>query len=130
MKNKKTLFAVLALVLVAALMLGAYQLLKPSAVAGGKTITVTVIHSDGASKEFTYHTDAEYLGEVILTEGLVEGEDGPYGLVIHAVDGEEASWEKAQAYWGFFVNGDYAIEGMNTTEIEDGAVYKLEYTVG
>lgn len=130
MKNKKTIVAVVALVVVAALMLGAYLFLKPETTAGSKTITVTVTHADGSSKDFTYHTDAEYLGEVILSEGLVEGEDGPYGLVINAVDGEAASWEENQSYWALFVGEEYATTGADSTPVNDGDVFKLVYTIG
>jgi hypothetical protein len=46
------------------------------------------------------------------------------------VDGEDADYSVNQSYWAFFVGDDYAMEGMNTTAITDGAVYKLVYTIG
>jgi hypothetical protein len=48
----------------------------------------------------------------------------------NTVDGEDAIWEVNKSYWSFIINGEYAMEGMNTTLIEDGAVYRLEYTLG
>lgn len=48
-----------------------------------------VVHKDESTKTFTYHTDAEYLGEVLLAEGLVEGDESEYGLMITTVDGEQ-----------------------------------------
>lgn len=130
MKNKKIIIAVLALALVIAAMVGVWMGTRQEAVAGGKDITVTVVHSDGSGKDFTYHTDAEYLGEVILSEGLVEGLEGPYGLEIHAVDGEGASWEENQSYWALFIGEDYATTGADGIVLEDGGVYKLVYTIG
>ena len=103
---------------------------RPETQVGGKEITVTVVHSDGAVKEFTYKTDAEYLGDVITAEGLVEGVEGPYGLEIHAVDGEGASWEENQSYWALFIGEDYATTGADGIVLEDGGVYKLVYTIG
>ena len=129
MKNKK-LIALVALVLVVALMVGVYVATRPETTAGGKSITVTVIHADGTSKEFAYKTDAEFLGQVILSEGLVEGNDGPYGLEIHTVDGETASWEENQSYWALFIGEEYATTGADGVALTDGGVYKLVYTIG
>jgi len=130
MKNKKIVIAVVVLVVVIAAMLGLWMGTRQEAVAGGKAITVTVVHGDGSSKDFSYNTDAEYLGEVILAEGLVEGVEGPYGLEIHAVDGEGASWEENQSYWALFIGEDYATTGADGIVLEDGGVYKLVYTIG
>lgn len=130
MKNKKIVFAVAALVLVIALMVGLWLGSREQAVAGGKSITVTVVHADGSSKDFSYDTDAEYLGEVLIAQGLVEGENGPYGLVINAVDGETASWEENQSYWALFIGEEYATTGADGVVLTDGGAYSLVYTVG
>ncbi len=130
MKTNKKVLALIAIVLVAALMVGVYVMTRPEAVAGGKSITVTVVHGDGTSKDFTYNTDAEYLGQVILSEGLVEGNDGPYGLEIHTVDGEKASWEENKSYWALYIGEEYATTGADGVVVTDGGVYKLEYTLG
>ena len=73
MKNKKILLAMIALVLVAGVLAAAYYFTRPKTQAGGKTFTVTVVHSDGTEKEFTYTSDQEYLGAVLQAEGLVTG---------------------------------------------------------
>ena len=130
MKNKKIVVAVVALVLVVAAMLGVYLSTRPETVQGGKTVTVTVIHGDGSSKDFTYSTDAEYLGEVIVAEGLVNGQDGPYGLYFDTVDGEMASWEKNQSYWSILIGEEYVTLGADSIPLEDGGVYQLVYTIG
>lgn len=130
MKNKKIVFAVAALVLVIALMVGLWLGSREQAVAGGKSITVTVVHADGSSKDFSYDTDAEYLGEVLIAQGLAEGENGPYGLVINAVDGETASWEENQSYWALFIGEEYATTGADGVVLTDGGAYSLVYTVG
>ena len=130
MKNKKLLIAVIALVLVVAAMVGLWMGSREETVQGGKSITVTVVHGDGSSKVFSYNTDAEYLGEVILAEGLVVGEEGPYGLMISAVDGETASWEENQSYWGLFIGEEYATTGADGIVLTDGGEYSLVYTIG
>ena len=130
MKNKKLLVAVLVLIVVIGALFGLYVATRPDTAAGAKTITVTVVHGDGSSKEFTYKTDEEYLGSVLMAEGLVVGEMGPHGLMISAVDGEEAVWEVNNAYWALYVGEEYATSGADTTPIYDGSAFKLEYTLG
>ena len=130
MKNKKLIVIALALVVVVGALLGLYVATRPETAAGAKTITVTVVHGDGSSKDFTYKTDEEYLGSVLMAEGLVAGEMGPYGLMISAVDGEEAVWEVNNAYWALFVGEEYATSGADTTPVYDGSIFKLEYTIG
>ena len=130
MKNKKLLVAVLVLIVVIGALFGLYTATRPETAEGAKTVTVTVVHADGSSKDFIYHTDEEYLGPVLMEEGLVVGEVGPYGLMISAVDGEEAVWETNNAYWALFVGEEYATSGADTTPVYDGSTFKLEYTLG
>ena len=130
MKNKKLVIAVVALAALAGLLLGVYFGTRPATTQGAKEITVTVVHADGSEKIFTYRTDEEFLGPVILSEGLVVGEQGPYGLMISAVDGEAAVYETDGAYWALFVGEEYAMSGADTTPIADGDHYKLVYTIG
>ena len=130
MKNKKVWLGLTALVLVAALMLGVYLGTRPDTAEGMKTISVTVVHKDGAEKVFSYSTEAEYLGTVLLAESLIEGEEGAYGLMITAVDGEIADWNVDQSYWALYIGEDYATTGVDTTPVTDGGDYSLVYTIG
>lgn len=130
MKNKKIIIAAIALVAVIALMVGIYFATRPETSDGTKTFTVTVVHKDGTEKEFTYTTDEEYLGPVLLDEGLITGSEGPYGLMIEAVDGEAASWDENQSYWAFYVGEEYAVTGIDLTPVNDGDTFKLVYTIG
>ena len=130
MKNKKLILAAVALVLVIAAMLGIYFATRPATSQGSKTITVTVVHADGSEKEVTIRTDTEYLAEALLAENLVIGEDSQYGLNIHTVDGEKASWEANQSYWALFIGEDYATTGVAQTPVNDGDSFKLVYTIG
>ena len=128
--NKKILLAVIALVVVAAVMVGVYFSNRPEPVDGQKTITVTEVHKDGTSKDFTYKTQEEYLGPVLQSEGLVEGEMGEYGLFITAVDGETADYSVDQSWWMLCVGEESATTGADAVVIEDGGLYKLIYTIG
>ena len=127
MNNKKLIFALVALVLVVGIFAGVWFATRPQSAEGSKTFTVQIIHSDKAEKTLTFSTDEEKLGVFLEAEGVIIGSgDGMF----HTVDGEKADWSVNQSYWSFIINGEIAMEGMNTTLIEDGAVYRLEYTLG
>ena len=130
MKNKKLVLAAVAFVAVIAIVLGVYLATKPATSQGSKAFTITVVHADGSSKEFKYRTDEEYLGDVLAAEGLIQGDITEYGLTIHTVDGEKASWEANQSYWALYVGEDYATTGVSTTPVHDGSAFKLVYTIG
>lgn len=130
MKNKKVWLGLAALIVALAVMVGIYAGTRPETVEGAKEITVTVVHKDGTEKEFEYHTDAEYLGTVLVEEGLAEGEDTQYGLMINTVDGETADWSVDQSYWALYIGEDYATTGADGIVVEDGGEYGLVYTIG
>ena len=131
---KKTWIWIIAAVVVLALLVVGmgmlYQKYRPQPVEGDKHITVTVVHKDGSQKEFTYDTNEEFLGTVLQAQGLIQGEAGPYGLMISTVDGELADWNVDQGYWALYIGEDYATTGIDTTPITDGASYSLVYTIG
>lgn len=131
MKNTtKTLLAAGALLCVVAAFAALYAVTRPETAAGEKKITVEVIHSDGTTAEFTYQTDAEYLGALLLEKGLIEGEEGAYGLYIKVVDGEQADYDLEGAYWAFYQGEEYAAQGIDQTPIYDEDTFKLVYTYG
>jgi hypothetical protein len=129
MKNKKTVLAVIAFVAVIAIFAGVYFATRTEAAQGSKAITVTVVHADGSSKDFKYRTDAEKLGAFLEEKGLIDSKGADQGM-FHSVDGEKADWNVNQSYWAFYIGEDYAMTGIYDTNITDGAVYKLVYTLG
>jgi len=129
-KNKKILVAVVAVVVLIAVFVGIWFATRPKTSEGSKDVSVTVVHKDGSQNVFRYKTDAEYLGEVLLAEGLVKGEEGPYGLYMTEVDGERAVYEEDGAYWALYQGDEYATLGVDETPVNDGDAFSLVYTVG
>ena len=129
-KNKKLIIPVIAVVVIVAVMVVISIVTRPETTAGSKTFTVKVVHSDGSEKPFTYDTDAEYLGEVLLAEGLIQGHVDTFGLYIDTVDGEDAIWEVDGSYWALYEGEEYAMQGIDQTPIADGGAFSLVYTVG
>lgn len=94
---------------------------------GAKTITVEVKAGDD-SVTFTIKTDKTTVGDALIEHDLIAGEEGPYGLYVKAVNGITADFDVDQSYWAFYINGEIAMTGVDTTDITEGATYKLEYT--
>ena len=127
--SKKPLLALAALLVVIAALFGVYQFSKGTAVQGEKTITVEVVHKDGSLHAFTYHTDREYLGEVLVDENLVSGENGAYGMFITSVDGETAD-DANQEWWCITKKNERLNTSADQTPIADGDAYELTLTIG
>ena len=94
---------------------------------GAKTVVVEVKAED-QQVTFTIKTDKDTVGAALLEHGLIAGEEGAYGLYIKQVNGITADYDVDQTYWSFYINGEYAMTGVDTTEITEGATYRLEYT--
>ena len=129
MKNKKTLAAILILAVLVAVAAVCWFAFGPEAVAGSKTITSDVTHKDGQTNTFELHTNAEYLGEAMQEEGLLEGTEGPYGLYVLAVDSETVD-ESNQEWWGYTKSGEYVNYGVDMCPIADGDHYEFTFNIG
>ncbi len=94
---------------------------------GSKTFTVEV-KAEEQSVTFTIHTNKKMVGEALLENDLISGDEGPYGLYIKKVNGITADYDIDKSYWSFYINDEYAMTGVDTTEITEGAKYQLAYT--
>lgn len=83
-----------------------------------------VVDTEGAESWFLIKTDAETVGAALVENGLVEGTVGDYGLYVTSVCGMELIWsEENPHYWAFYINGEYAQTGADSTPIEEGVIY-------
>ena len=94
---------------------------------GEKTLVVEVKAND-RSVTFTIHTNQTTVGAAMIEHQLLAGEEGAYGLYVKSVNGMVADFDVDQTYWAFYVNGEYAMTGVELTEITEGATYQLVYT--
>ena len=93
---------------------------------GDTEFEFTVAYADGKETKFNISTNKKTVGEALLEQELIEGEDGPYGLYVKTVNGETHDYDVDGTYWSFYVNGEYATSGVDTTEIESGARYMFK----
>ena len=93
---------------------------------GEKQFTFKVVDGEGNETVYTINTDKTTVGDALLELELIEGEDGDYGLYVKKVNGIVADYDVDQTYWAFYVNGEYAMSGVDTTDIENGAEYSFK----
>ena len=127
--RKKLLIGCGALVVACLLAAVLYIQTQPGTTEGAKAIDVVVVHGDGTEVTFQYQTDAEYLGDVLTENGLVEGTESSYGLFITTVDGETAD-DSLQQWWCITREGEMLSTGADQTPIADGEQYELTLTEG
>ena len=96
---------------------------------GAKTAVVEIV-TDGKTITLTVKTDEETLGAALLKEKIIAGEEGDYGLYIKAVNGTVADYDTDGTYWAFYVDGEYALSGVDSTPIEEGKIYRLSKEKG
>lgn len=93
-----------------------------------KSFVFKVVDLDGSEKSFDIKTEAKTVGEALLAEKLISGEVGDYGLMVDTVNGIKYEYNADGAYWAFYVNGEYAMSGVDTTDIVDGTTYSFVAT--
>ena len=57
---------------------------------------------------------------------LIAGEQGDYGLYVKTVNGITVDFDKDGKYWAFYVGGEYAMSGVDSTEITAGSTYAFK----
>ena len=95
----------------------------------GASFTVVVTDLDGTETTFEYTSEAATVGEALLAEGLIAGDQSDWGLMVTTVNGITADWATETAYWAFYINGEYAQTGVDATELTDGATYSFTKTI-
>lgn len=91
---------------------------------GEKTFTLEIA-AHGKSITLTVNTNEDVLGDALSALNLIEGEDGPYGLYVKKVNGILADYDVDETYWALYIDGEYAMSGVDTTDIVAGTQYKL-----
>ncbi len=90
---------------------------------GDKSFVTEVVDADGNTVKFTVQTNEKTVGEALQKLGVIDGEEGDYGLYIKTVNGITADYNKDGVYWAFYVDGEYAMTGADMTDVVDGTVY-------
>ena len=92
---------------------------------GATIFTFVVSDLDGKETSYEVHTDKKTVGDALVENKLVEGTVGEWGLMVESVNGIALDFEKDGMYWAFFIDGEYAQTGVDSTDIVAGTTYSF-----
>jgi len=93
-----------------------------------KTFVLEVIDIDKNVTTHTVTTTEATVGSALLAEGIIEGDVGEWGLMVMYVNGLRADFIEDGAYWAFYIDGEFAMTGVDSANIEEGVLYAFIYT--
>lgn len=93
---------------------------------GSTSFPFSVTDQDGRETQFEIHTDKATVGEALLELNLIAGDESEYGLYVKTVNNITADYDKDGKYWAFYIDGEYAASGVDSTTITDGASYAFK----
>ena len=93
---------------------------------GANTFYLAVIDGEGKETVYEIHTDATIVGQALLELGVIDGDEGDFGLYVKEVGGIVADYDVDGTYWAFYINGEYGMTGVDVTTIAEGDYYALK----
>ena len=97
---------------------------------GEKQFYFDVTFANEQTASYAIHTDAETVGDALVENDLIEGDESEYGLFVNTVCGETLDWDTDHMFWAFYVEGEFAETGVDSTPITEGATYSFVATKG
>ena len=86
-----------------------------------------VTFADGTKQSYVVSTDKKMVGEALQDVGLIEGEQGAYGLYVKSVCGVVADYDTDATYWALYVNGEMSQVGVDSVSCDD--VVDVEFRI-
>ena len=93
---------------------------------GQTTFSFKVTDAEGKETAYEIHTDQKTVGAALLELGLIAGDESAYGLYVKTVNGVTVDYDTDGKYWAFYINGEYAATGVDSTDITAGAEYSFK----
>ena len=93
---------------------------------GTTVFPFVVVDADGNEKHFEVHTEKTMVGDALLELDLIAGDAAEYGLYVKNVDGITVDYDTDGKYWAFYINGEYAMTGVDATPITEGEEYSFK----
>lgn len=93
---------------------------------GEKSFTLEVTDADENVVSCVINTDATTVGEALCDLGLIDGDDSEYGLYVKSVNNMTYNYETDGKYWAFYIDGEYAMTGVDDTDVTDGSTYAFK----
>ena len=100
---------------------------KPEELGEGVTVFyLDVTDKDNVTSSYAIHTDADTVGAALANLDLIHGDNGLYDTVF----GKTLDWNADHMYWAFYIDGEYAMTGLDETPIAPEGHYALTATAG
>lgn len=93
---------------------------------GSTSFNFSVFDIEGKETLFLIKTDKKTVGEALLENKLIAGEESQYGLYVKTVNEITLDYNSDGYYWSFYINGKYAISGVDSTEIAPNTTYSFK----
>ena len=93
---------------------------------GTTVFPFVVVDADGNEKHFEVHTEKTMVGDALIELDLIAGDTAEYGLYVKNVDGITVDYDTDGKYWAFYINGEYAMTGVDATPITEGEEYSFK----
>ena len=90
---------------------------------GEKVFSLKVTDKEGNETFVTVCTDAATVGEALQELNIIAGDESEWGLYVKTINGITADYNVDGTYWAFYIDGEYAMTGVDATEINEEAVY-------
>ena len=87
-----------------------------------------VTDDNGEVSAWNVHTDETTVGAALLEVGLIAGDEADFGLMVTEVNGLTADFAADGAFWAFYIDGEFAMTGVDATNITPDTVYAFVYT--
>lgn len=92
---------------------------------GDTSFVFEVTGTDGNTASFKINTNEKTVGDALSKLGLIEGDDTNLGLYVKTVNGTTLEFDKDGKYWAFYIDGEYAMTGVDSTDIDETSVYEF-----
>lgn len=108
---------------------GAYstRIYKSGTIGKGATeFNLQIVNKAKEQVDLKVKTDKKTVGDALLELEVIAGDNSDYGLYVKCVNGEIADYDVDQSYWAFYIGGEYAMTGVDSTDITPGETYALK----
>ena len=95
---------------------------------GATVFLFEVTDSVGNVTSWNVNTNAETVGDALVEAELIEGDVSDFGLMVTHVNGLRADFMEDNAWWAFYIDGEMAMAGVDSINIEEGVTYAFIYT--
>ena len=94
---------------------------------GENTFVFVATFEDKSTKIFEVSTGKETVGEALTELDLISGTQSEFGLTVETVCGVTVDFGKDSTYWAIYVDGEYAMTGIDAIKCADVKKVELRF---